>query len=189
VAKLTLSEKVISRTQTANRALGRIEGVITAFVFAIMMGAMILQVVSRFVLHIPMPWTEEFARYAFIAVGFIGSAVAIQDHQHIEIDIVSTLVDKIKSQRTIDTINKILGFIKYITITLLSAYICSLCWEFTLKVQQMGQRTPALQLPTWILDLIITAGWFLICIHSLSKCVVIILDRRERHNGKGGETK
>lgn len=52
----------------------------------------IMQVVFRYVVHVPVPWTEEAARYFLIFVTFWGGAVAIRTKEHINIPV---LLDKL----------------------------------------------------------------------------------------------
>ncbi|MHC1760010.1 MAG: TRAP transporter small permease [Negativicutes bacterium] len=47
-----------------------------------------LQIVNRFVFKIPMPWTDEFAKYAFVWLAMYGSAKAVREKSHIFVDIV-----------------------------------------------------------------------------------------------------
>ncbi len=47
-----------------------------------------LQIVNRFIFKIPMPWTDEFAKYAFVWLAMYGSAKAVREKSHIFVDIV-----------------------------------------------------------------------------------------------------
>ena len=46
-----------------------------------------LQIVNRFVFKIPMPWTDEFAKYSFVWLAMYGSAKAVREKSHIFVDI------------------------------------------------------------------------------------------------------
>ena len=54
--------------------------------FIIMMLATIGQVVFRYVLEVPVPWTEELARVLFVQAMLIGMAIAVREDQHIVVD-------------------------------------------------------------------------------------------------------
>lgn len=41
------------------------------------------QVINRFILHIPAPWTEELARYMFVWVSLVGAAKALKDNAQV----------------------------------------------------------------------------------------------------------
>jgi C4-dicarboxylate transporter, DctQ subunit len=47
-----------------------------------------LQIIFRFVIFIPLPWSEELARYLMIWTGMVGSFVALQEGRHIGVTLV-----------------------------------------------------------------------------------------------------
>ena len=51
-----------------------------------------LQVLNRFVMKIPMAWTEEYARYAFVWLAMFGSAKAVREKSHIFVDILEVAI-------------------------------------------------------------------------------------------------
>jgi TRAP-type C4-dicarboxylate transport system permease small subunit len=71
--------KVISRI---NAALGYLEMAILATAVLIMFVVICCQVLFRYVLHQPSPWTEELARYLFIWVSMIGAAYGVYTQAH-----------------------------------------------------------------------------------------------------------
>ena len=46
------------------------------------------QVLNRFLLHLPIAWTEEAARYLSVWVILLGAARAVRENTHIQVDIV-----------------------------------------------------------------------------------------------------
>ncbi|RPI03324.1 MAG: TRAP transporter small permease [Zetaproteobacteria bacterium] len=61
-----------------------VEAVATAF-FIAMFGAALLQVMARYVLFVPIPWTEELARILFSWSMLLGIAVAIRRREHVRV--------------------------------------------------------------------------------------------------------
>lgn len=47
-----------------------------------------LQIVFRFVIFVPLPWSEELARYLMIWTGMVGSFVALREGRHIGVTMV-----------------------------------------------------------------------------------------------------
>lgn len=47
--------------------------------------AVFLQVLFRYVVHLPLFWTEEFARYCLIWASLLGASIALKKKQHIAI--------------------------------------------------------------------------------------------------------
>ena len=62
-----------------------VEAVATA-AFVAMFAAAIAQVVARYVLQVPLPWTEELARVLFTCAMLLGIAIAVRRDEHIRID-------------------------------------------------------------------------------------------------------
>ena len=62
-----------------------VETVATA-AFVLMFAAALLQVLVRYVLLIPVPWTEELARVLFTCAMLLGIAVAVRRDEHIRVD-------------------------------------------------------------------------------------------------------
>jgi TRAP-type C4-dicarboxylate transport system permease small subunit len=56
-----------------------------------------LQVLFRFVLKIPTPWTEEVIRFAFAYMVFIGTALGVKYHNHLNVDVVSQFPVKLRT--------------------------------------------------------------------------------------------
>jgi len=84
--------KIISRI---NAALGFIEMAFLATAVLIMFVVICCQVLFRYVLHQPSPWTEELARYLFIWVSMVGAAYGVNTQAHFGFEL---LVKKMSSR-------------------------------------------------------------------------------------------
>jgi TRAP-type transport system small permease protein len=58
----------------------------------VMGSAVIIQVASRYIANRPTSWSEEVARYLFVWITFLGSAVVIRKRRHVD---VSVLTDRL----------------------------------------------------------------------------------------------
>ena len=152
--------------------------VATAF-FIVMILFMILQVVFRFVLRIPAAWTEELTRYTWIGLSYIGATVVTQRKEHIEIDAISPLFDKIKKEKTKANVIKVLDLFRYSVVLAYCSYIAYICFNFTVRIFRMGQTTPALMMPKWIIDAVICFGFIGIAFHCLIILLRVLLDKPE----------
>lgn len=73
----------------AHRILATAEAIAEAaalLAFIAMMLVTLLQVLTRYVLHASMPWTEELARTLFVAAMMVGIALAVRRREHIVVD-------------------------------------------------------------------------------------------------------
>ncbi len=68
---------------------------ILTVIMCIMLVVVSAQVWYRFVLNNPLAWSEEVARYLFVWISFLGSAVGVRMNVHLGID----LIDKILSPK------------------------------------------------------------------------------------------
>ncbi len=64
--------------------------ILLAFFMTVLVAITFWQVLCRFVLKIPVSWTEEVVRMSFIWLIFIGSIVAIRDGAHLSLDILTS---------------------------------------------------------------------------------------------------
>jgi len=55
------------------------------FTFVLLIVTVLLQIFSRYVLTVTIPWTEDGARLILIVITFLGTAVALRDNEHITI--------------------------------------------------------------------------------------------------------
>jgi TRAP-type C4-dicarboxylate transport system permease small subunit len=95
-------------------AFWRAAETIALFCFSLMFVIMLLQVLSRYVLKIGMPWTDEAARFLFLWSTFLGAAIAQRTNSHIR---VSILADRLKGKIkqivgiAVDAINTVVSII------------------------------------------------------------------------------
>jgi TRAP-type transport system small permease protein len=63
------------------------EEILVGTLMALMSLATLFNVAGRYCFNRPIPWAEEFARYAFIWLVFLGAAVCTKQNRHIAIDV------------------------------------------------------------------------------------------------------
>lgn len=69
------------------RQLARLNSLLAGVLFAGLTAVVALQVLTRFVLHIPFIWSEEVARFLFFWVVLLGSAMSVRTRRHFVIDV------------------------------------------------------------------------------------------------------
>ena len=66
----------------------RMEEVFLVILMALAVIIVTAQVVTRYVLKVPLPWSEEIARYLFLWLTWVGASYATKERKHINIDVV-----------------------------------------------------------------------------------------------------
>lgn len=69
------------------RRLENFLGHLTGLLFLLMIVMVTIQVGNRFVVRLPMPWTEELTRISYVALIFVGSVVAAMRSEHIRVGV------------------------------------------------------------------------------------------------------
>jgi TRAP-type transport system small permease protein len=70
----------VARLAVVNRAIATV-------LFALLTAVVALQVFSRFVIHAPLIWSEEVARFLFFWVVLLGAAISVKDRRHFVLDV------------------------------------------------------------------------------------------------------
>ena len=73
--------------QAGVAALVAVNRAIAAVLFTMLTAVVALQVVTRFVIHTPVIWSEEVARFLFFWVVLLGAAMSVKDRRHFVIDV------------------------------------------------------------------------------------------------------
>lgn len=61
--------------------------IVAIVTFIVMVASSSLQIIFRFVLNVPLPWSEELSRYTFVWSTFLGISIYIRGHKHSSVDL------------------------------------------------------------------------------------------------------
>ena len=71
----------------------KLEESLAVFLFALMLIFGFFQIASRFgIIPIPLDWTEELSRYAFIALVYISASLGIAHKRHVRVEIIENII-------------------------------------------------------------------------------------------------
>lgn len=82
----TRTSKVFDNFTIVRDFVFRIQGWVGILLFAALTSVITLQVSSRYIFHNPVLWTEEVARYLFLWVVMMGSALSVKTERHFAIE-------------------------------------------------------------------------------------------------------
>lgn len=77
------------RLEKLDQQLARAESALSVLIVCVICFAVLFQVLSRFVLKVPLSWTEELSRFALIWLTFIAAAVSLRDDGHFAVDVIA----------------------------------------------------------------------------------------------------
>jgi TRAP-type C4-dicarboxylate transport system permease small subunit len=89
----------VRRIETLVALLARINGAVATVVFGFLTAVVTLQVLSRFVFHAPVIWSEEAARFLFFWVVLLGAAMSVKDRRHFVIDVIGGPMGSARSRK------------------------------------------------------------------------------------------
>ena len=75
-------------------ALCKIAGIFAAILLAIMTCLVFANVVTRYVIHYAIPWSEEISRFLQVWIVFIGAALVYKEDAHMGLDILVNVLPK-----------------------------------------------------------------------------------------------
>lgn len=104
---------------------------------AVMSVIVFLQIIFRFLIHVPFPWSEELARYLMIWMGMLGAFVALREGRHIG---VSLFVDRLPAAWGA----KVMLLVEAATMVFLGIVAKQ---GFSLALFNASQLSPAMQIP------------------------------------------
>ncbi len=77
------------------KLLATVNSAVAVLLFAGLTIIVALQVLTRFVLHVPFIWSEEMARFLFFWVVMLGAAMSVKTRRHFAIDVTMGRTEKL----------------------------------------------------------------------------------------------
>ena len=119
-----------------------VEKYIPAAAFTVLFLVFVFQVFMRYCMHQSLGWSEEFARYCFVWLVFIGISFGAKMMKHITIDAGLYIFPKIMRKYVV-----ICGQILFLVF---SIWILCLAWQFAVRQFNIGLLSPSMRIPMWI---------------------------------------
>lgn len=146
-----------------------LEKVIVPFLMMSLFVLVFFQVLNRFILHIPVAWTEEFGRYAFVWVSLLGAAEAARKSEHLNVTFFQDLVGA-KGKRVMVVISELLsitffGFLVY----------QGFSWTFRNGFQVMAD---SFHLPMFYIQVIVPISSTFIVLFVIDRLIIYLKEDR-----------
>jgi len=123
-----------------------------------------LQIIFRFVIFVPLPWSEELARYLMIWTGMVGSFVALREGRHIGVTMV---VDRLPPRAA----TWVSVFVQAATILFL---VILAQQGLALTLVNLSQLSPAMRIPMFYPYLAVPVGAALMIVELTAGILQII---------------
>lgn len=148
-------------------AVAHFEEVATALLLAIMLGSIGLSVFCRYVLKMPLSWTEEVVLLCMVWVVFLGASMATKHKEHIVIDILLTVFPQ-----------RLVRAMEILTLSVVGAVLALLVWQ-GIRLVEVTQdvSTTALGIPTMYIYAAVPTSALLMFIHSCRHLVSMLRHR------------
>jgi len=134
------------------------------------------QVLSRYILASPSPWTEELARFLLIWVGMLGAAYAYRTNVHLGLELLPSKLKGVPAQ-----------LLKYFSLLIIVAFSASVLiaggGNLVTLTWELKQYSAVLGLPIAYVYSVIPLAGILICVYSL----VLALERPETDSTNAAE--
>lgn len=128
-------------------------------ILALLVIAVFLQVIFRFVLNQPLAWTEEMARYCLVWITFLGAAYAMSSKAHIGMEVFVNLFAL--------PMRKVLYVIA--TVASLTFFLLMVVEGYDLAARSMSQLSPVLRIPMGAIYAVIPLSGFILIVNMASQ--------------------
>lgn len=128
------------------------------------------QVIMRYFLRSPFVWSDELARYMLVWSAIIGVSLAVRERRHICVDFLPLVLGE-KSYR-------IFAIISHLSVLVFSWLMISASIPLMQRLAMMGQSSPALGIPMWVVYAAIPVGFGLTLLRTVQALYVDFVARR-----------
>jgi TRAP-type C4-dicarboxylate transport system permease small subunit len=136
--------------------LGKLEEIVAGIFMVLMSVCTVGNVIARYVFNWPIAWAEEFARYAFVWVVFLGAVACTKQKRHIIIDaVIGTLPRRVRSV--------VRAFVDLLIMGLMVALIYY-GWVFT---SMSTEPTSMMEIPQYLIYVVVPLSALLVLLYTV----------------------
>ncbi|MBS3759602.1 MAG: TRAP transporter small permease subunit [Desulfobacterales bacterium] len=143
------------------------EGIILEAMLFLMVFMVLAQILLRNLFHTGIPGADDLIRHLVLWIGLLGAAVATRSGAHVKIDVAARLLPDFWRR------------VSCVVTCLFSSVVCFiLTWasaNFVYIEYQVHDHTPFLNLPLWIMQVILPVGYLIIAVRFTRNGINFIL--------------
>ncbi|MEX3010775.1 TRAP transporter small permease [Hoeflea sp. TYP-13] len=126
----------------------------------IVAGGQFVQVVTRYVLEIPVMGLEETMVYPTIWLYLLGAVNASREDTHIRANVLEIFLKTERQHAVLAVIGEVVSLV-------VGLWLLSWAWDFTRYSLRVGKESPTLYIPTFYADVALFAGMVLMMLYTL----------------------
>lgn len=125
------------------------------------------QVIMRYFFNTSITWSEELSRYIFIWQVWLGTSIAFVEEQHINVDLIYSLIKSKKGQKFID-------IFRYVVWLLFNLYLIKVGFESVNSMAARNALSSGMRIPLVYVYSVLPISAILLSIRILDKLFDII---------------
>ncbi|MCE2523794.1 MAG: TRAP transporter small permease [Rhodobacteraceae bacterium] len=165
-----MSQPEVWQSSKILSALLRVATFSIILISVLMVVVTLAQVIFRYVISAPLPWSEELARYCFVWIVFLGGAIGLSRGIHLGVDLFINLLPE-RVQVCLDALSN----------ALIACFAASVIYaSYPVINMNMLQRSPALGVQMSWIYIAIPISMCLIVLICAERLVIILRASREQ---------
>ena len=140
--------------------LDKFEEYVLLILFPAMVIVVFVGTVARYFNLFPMFWGEELARYIMVYLAYTGAGLAMKTGSHISVQFLVARIKDFHLRRAFDILNLTL-------LLFFTGSIMVMMFKIIVKLINMGQTSPALFIPIWLMYAAVPYGMVLVSIRAI----------------------
>ncbi|MDL2259788.1 TRAP transporter small permease [Deltaproteobacteria bacterium OttesenSCG-928-K17] len=141
------------------KILNNVEEYLIAVFLPLMCIIVFVNTVGRYTGLLSLPWAEEAARYLMVWLVFLGIAAAAKYNSHFAVEVLFLI--------TPNRFHKYFRYLISVVVIIFCLTVAMLAFKFVMNLYRMGQVSPSLQIPMWVMYSAIPLGCSLMAIRTL----------------------
>ncbi len=131
---------------------------LTSLICIVALGQFV-QIITRYVLQIPVMGLEETMAYPTIWLYLLGAVNASRENSHIKANVLEIFL-------TTERQHTILAIVADLISLIVGLWLLSWAWEYTRYAWRVWRESPTLYIPTFYSDVAIVVGLFLMMVYT-----------------------
>lgn len=132
---------------------------LTALIGVVALGQFV-QVITRYVLQIPVMGLEETMMYPTLWLYILGAVNASRENTHIRANVVEIFLKTPRQHAVLAIVGEVISLV-------IGVWLLTWAWEYTVYAWRVWKESPTLYIPTFYADVALVVGMALMILYTL----------------------